>query len=68
MMEGYLEYYGYDVEKAYKNPYTALANGPSTANDIKVHEENNRVKFIMNNSLSHLELVKVMNLKTIKEV
>jgi hypothetical protein len=67
-MQGYLEYYLYDVENAYTTPYVALANGNSTFDEIKVHEEKNRAKFILKNSLSHFEQVRVMNMKIAKDV
>lgn len=68
LMEEYLEYFRYDVEKFYKNPHTHLTNGISRANEIKACEENSKAKFILKNSLSHFELIKVHNLKIAKEV
>lgn len=67
-MEGNLEYCGYNVEKAYKTPYTTPDNGSSIVDEIKVHEVNNKTKFIFKNSLSHSKLIEVVNLKTAKEV
>jgi hypothetical protein len=50
-----------------KKPYTTPQNGPSTTYEIKLHENINKARFILENSLSHYELVKVMILKTAKE-
>lgn len=66
LIEEYLEYCGYDVEKDYKNPYTPPTNGSSTPEEIKEHEANNKVKYILKNSLVHSELIKVQNLKKAK--
>lgn len=58
-MGEYIEYCMYDVEKYYKNPYSSLANGLSTTDEINVHEVNNEENFILKNSLAHSELIKV---------
>lgn len=67
-MEGYLSAHGYEIEKAYQNAYTPPPNGPSTSSKIKAHEINAKKRFIIVNSLLEIELVKVMSLKTTKEV
>lgn len=67
-MEGYLAYYEYEIEKSIQKQYVPPTNGPSTTNEIKAHEINNKEIFIIVNSLSHFEIIKVMNLKTAKEV
>lgn len=67
-MEGFLAYCGYEIENSIQNQYVSPANGPSIVDEIKAYEINNKERFIIVNILSHFELIKVVNLKTAKEV
>lgn len=67
-MRGYLVSLGYNAWKVGENKYVQLENGLTTLDEIQSYEENENARYAIFNTLSKIELTKVISLNTAYKV
>lgn len=67
-MERFLVSLRFGVCKSVETRYTMPNGGPSTDDEIKAYENNGKARYALLSGLSNIELVKVMNLKSVRDI